>query len=352
MRPTTAAIEQRHQHGLIAKYLTCLVESNGSEVVAARIAERKCPAMRVLPEVFHQRAAVGAMPLGTVDPFDFAPAVFRALLVSDLAALLARFTKVPARTKVPTENSGGAVAGWNGQGLPPPVLKSVSATTTLDVFQMQALTVLTKELFRFETTAEKFFMSLIRDAVSRYFASALFDNTLSATSARPAALTNGAGFVTSTGTTSAQMTTDLNNLIANVYTAQEDLAWCMRPKTFYRIAATLGGAGLNVSKSNLFGIPVTFLSGMPREVVLVDCASVLYASDEQAELSISTETTLEMSDSPSSSGISGTGASLVSMYQAGLVAVQAVLTASWANAFMLNSSPNVPSGICYMTTAY
>jgi hypothetical protein len=353
MADSVVHMAPKQKHALVAKFLNCVVAAGGSDQfpVAARIAEERVPALPVLAKIL-QRTAVGAMPLGSNDPFGFSRDTYLALVVSDLRALFDRFVRVPPRLKVPLENASGGSAAWVGQGLPAPVLKSTTAVATLDIFQMVALTVLSRELFRFDANSESTFMRLLRDDVSRFLATALFDPTLGATSARPAALTFGAGFITSTGTTAAQMIADLNSMIANVNTAQVDLAWSMRPKTFHRIAATLGGAGLTVTKDNLLGIPVTLLSGMPREVVLVDCAAVLLASDDAAELSVSTDASIEMSDAPSSSGISGAGASLVSFFQSGLVGISATLTTNWASPYQINASPAVPSGVVYMSTSY
>jgi hypothetical protein len=353
MKPETVSVGPRHPFATVAKFVNVLVAAEGDFGRAVHIAEERAPAIPVLPKLF-QKAAVGALPLSATDPYGFASEVFRALLVSNLHALLDRFVKVPPHVKIPVENNTGISAGWAGQGLPAPVLKSTSAVVTLDATKLIALSVLTRELFRFGVAAELFFMGLLRDAVSRFYASALFDPTLTATTSRPASLTNTAAKITSSGATAAQITTDLNTLIGLINTPMVDPAWIMRPKSFYRIAATLGGAGLNVSIADLFGIPVVTLSGMPQAVVLLDAASVLYASDDVAELSISTEAAIEMVDGGSSqSGITGTGAaSLVSLYQSGLVGVQAEMVASWQNAFMLNTSPNVASGIAYMTTGY
>jgi hypothetical protein len=341
----------KQKHVLVPAALRCLVAAGGNVAAAEQVAAQKVSALPVLQKIF-ERAAVGATPLGATDPFGYAPEVFRSLLVDELRGLLARFTKFPSRIKVPTENSLGGNAAWVGQGLATPVVKTTSATTTLDIFQIQVLSVLTRELFRFGTDPENTFMRLLRDDVSRFLATALFDSTKAATSANPASLTSGATRITSTGSTAAQRIADLTSMIANIITAMVDPVWVMQSRTFYSTAAALGGVGLPVTRNSLLGIPVVLLSGMPKEVVLVDCASVAYASDEQAELSVSTDASIEMSDSPSSSGISGTGASLVSFMQSGLVGVQATLTMNFANMFMANTSPNVPSGIVYMTTSY
>jgi len=351
MKPVTVRIGPKHPHALVAKFINCLVEAKGDFIIAEKLAEAKAPALPVLPKIF-ERASVGAMPLGSSDPFNFGNEVYLALLDDELRALLGRFVRVPPRVKIPLENAAGGNAAWLGQGLPGGILKSTSALGTLDVFKMVAPSVLSRELFRFGVQQENFFMRLLRADVSRFFASALFDSSKALTTANPASLTNGAHGPASTGSTAAQIVADLNTLISWINTAMVDPAWVMRPKTFHRIAATLGGVGLPVSKDNLLGIPVTTLSGMPQEIVLLDCASVFNASDEQANLSVSTEASVEMSDSPSSSGISGTGASLVSFWQAGMVGVSATLMASWLTPFQFNVSPQMNSGVAYMTVAY
>jgi hypothetical protein len=352
MKPTTVSVAPRHPHAVITKAIVCLAEAGGDNYYqAARIAEQRVPALTVLPTLF-EKAAVGALPLGSNDPFGFASETYIALLVEDLRALLARFTRVPPRLKIPIENASGGTAAWVGQGLPTAVVKSTTSVATLDVFKLAALTALTRELFRFDPNAEATFLRILRDDVSRFAAAALLDPTKAATSTNPASLTANAHAVASSGATAANMITDLNALISLIATAMADPVFVLQPRTFYRLAATLAGVGLNVTQNSLLGIPCVLLSGMPRMIVLLDAASVFYAGDDQAELSVSTDAVLEMSDAPSQSGISGAGASMVSLFQSSLVAIQATFTMNWVSPYMLGGSPNAPSGVAYMTTGY
>jgi hypothetical protein len=345
------AVGRKQPHANVSKALVALVKAEGRYHHAARIAERDAPALKALPDIF-QRAAVGAQPLGSNDPYKFAEEIYVALLVDGLRNLFARFTKVPARLKLPLENASGGNASWLGQGLASPVLKSTTAVSALEVCKVQGMTVLTKELFRFDPDSEATFMRILSNDVSRFLAQALFDHTKAATTANPAALTYLAPPIASTGSTAAQMIADLNSLISFIGDAMVDPVFVLRPKTYYRILATLAGVGLPATPGFLLGIPAILLSGMPQQITLLDCRSIFLASDEQATLSISTDSALEMSDAPSSSGISGTGAQLVSLYQSGLVGISAELTISWANPYMFNTSPQVPSGCTFMTVSY
>ena len=100
---------------------------------------------------------------------------------------------------------------------------------------------------------------------------------------RPAAITNGATAVTSTGTTAAQMNADLAALLAAV-TTPGPLVWIMQPTTAYRIAATIGGtAAVNVPHT-LFGIPLVLSANSPAQVTLLDPSQILYSDTGGIEI--------------------------------------------------------------------
>ena len=71
--------------------------------------------------------------------------------------------------------------------------------------------------------------------VAAYLDAQFLTNTVTlSANLRPAAITNGATAVTSTGTTAAQMMADLNTLIAAVTTTGASLVWVLRPLTAAR----------------------------------------------------------------------------------------------------------------------
>ncbi len=350
-RPTTVALAPAGKHSLVSKFIVLSVESRGGDALAAEMAREKCPGLPVLEKIFRTKTAVGAM-VGTNDPYGFNEAVPLALIVDELRDLLATFARVPFRTQTPEENQAAATGGWVGEGLPAINYKGTLKTTTVDYAKAIVMTVISRELAKHGKATEATMLRILRNLVSRHLATQLFDPTASATAAHPASLTYGANSTTSTGSSSAQIVTDVTGMPAKLQTVCADCRWVMRPQTFYRVASAFGAVGLTVTRDNLIGAPVTLLSGMPREIVFLDSAGILYASDDEMDLSITTEASIEMSDAPTMNGITGGGAAAVSLYQCNLVGLKVEAAMSWGHAFYSIGSPTVPAAATYMTTTY
>ena len=74
--------------------------------------------------------------------------------------------------------------------------------------------------------AEKTVRDTVIAGVAAYLDGQFLTNTVTlAADLRPAAITNGATAVTSTGTTGAQITADLNSLLAAITTTGTSLVW-------------------------------------------------------------------------------------------------------------------------------
>ena len=121
--------------------------------------------------------------------------------------------------------------------------------------------------------------------------------------------------------------------------------------SFYTIAARLGGVGLHISVDDLLGFRACSAANGPKPITLCS-AAVAYASDDQIGLDVTSQSTIEMSDAPGQSGIAGTGATMVSLYQSGLIAVKIDAGMSWMHLYYDQSSPSVPSGCVFMPTSF
>lgn len=345
-------VAPRSPHALVAKYIVLSVESNGRDFLAAELAKDRAPGLPVLEKVFRTKAGVGAQTSAN-DPYGFNESVPLALIVDELQDLLRRFARVPFRSKTPEENQAAATGGWVGEALPALMYKDTLKTITIDYAKAVVMTAFSRELANHGKAAEATLLRILRNLVSRHLATQLFDSTVTATSAHPASLTNGANSTTTTGTSSAQIVTDVTGMPAKLQTVCSAGRWIMRPLTFARVVSAFGAVGLTVTRDNLIGFPVTLLSGMPREIVFLDCDGILYATDEQMTLDISTEASIEMEGASSSqSGITGTGVSQVSLYQTNLVGLKVEGAMSWGHAFYGIGSPTVPAAATYMLTAY
>jgi HK97 family phage major capsid protein len=218
---------------------------------------------------------------------------------SIIGALEPKMRRVPFRVKVPREIGAGTGGGWIGQGLGTPV-----TATAYDVLQQEAykagkIVVLSRELLQLgDPVAEKTVRDTVIAGVTAYLDAQFLTNTVTlAADVRPAAITNGATAVTSTGTTAAQITADLNGLLAAINTTGTSLVWVMRPLTVARMAATLGNAVTGLP-TNLFGIPVVLSANSPQQITLIDAAHILYSDDGSIDVDTSESAAIEMDSVP------------------------------------------------------
>jgi hypothetical protein len=138
-------------------------------------------------------------------------------------------------------------------------------------------------------------------------------------------VTNGSPEVTSTGTTSAQISADLAGLLAAV-TTPGPLVWIMPPKTMYRIALTLGSQAAGLP-ATLFGIPVIASINSPAQITLLDPGGVIYSDAGQFDLEVSEQAAIELNDAPADPSTAST--ILHSSYQRNLVYVRALRWLAW-----------------------
>ena len=149
-----------------------------------------------------------------------------------------------------------------------------------EAYKAQTIVVFSNELLALgNSAAERTVRESMIAGVGAFLDAQFLTNTVTlVANTRPAAITNGATAVTSTGTTAAQMLADLAGLLAAV-TTPGARAWVMRPTTAYRIAATIGGtAAVNVPQM-LFGIPLVLSANSPSHVTLLDPSQILYSDN-------------------------------------------------------------------------
>lgn len=319
---------------------------------------------RSTPQVLESLQVKAAVPAGSTAGShwgdDLAPSAvgqeFFSLLQSASAALrlLTQCRRAPFHVKVPKEVGAGMSGAWRGEGLPRPIARTTTDTITQSQYEAGVIVAATKELMRFGATTEVALRDLVLKATAKYLDGQLFDPTVTASAnVRPASITNGAPVVTTAGTSAANIITDLSALIASIGTPGDSLRWVMRPITFYTIAARLAGVGMAVTRDNLLGIPTILSSSVPNQITLVDADSIIASYDDAIDVSISTEADLEMLDgSLQQSGLSGTGASMVSLFQSGLVAIKAEIVCAWQAAFDMPGSPVQPAGVAYCVVTY
>ncbi len=254
--------------------------------------------------------------------------------------------RVPFNTRV-TGFSAGLTANWVGEGLPILLSKATSFTTSLTWAKVAALAVLTKEEIRFSNPNAE---AKVRDEIARAMIAKLdldFINPAKAASANvsPASITWNTTPILTTGVTAATLRTDLATLIATFATANmtpEDIVLIMNTVDALNISlmiTSLGNPvfpGLTMAGGNLLGFPVITTTQMTSTgspvsniIVAVKASEVYLADDGVVTVDASDQASVEMQDSSSQTGIVGTGASLVSFWQDGLVGLKAVREITW-----------------------
>jgi len=263
---------------------------------------------------------------------------------SIIGALEGRMRRVPFRTKVARETGSGSGGAWVGENLSTPV-----AATAYDAIQQEAykagkIVVLSDELRKIgDPNAERTVRDTVVAGVTAFLDAQFLTNTVTlSANLRPAAITNGATAITSTGSTAAQINADLAAMLAAITTDAGGLVWIMKPLTAYKIAATIGGTAAVDIPRTLFGIPLVLSTNSPAQITLVDANHILYSDDGAIDISTSTNALLQMDDSPTNPETAATV--FVSLFQRGLWGVRVTRWLAYLRA--------QTGAVVYMTVAY
>ena len=226
---------------------------------------------------------------------------------SILGALDSRFRRVPFRTKVARETGTGTGGAWIGEGLSTPAAATAYDTLSQEAYKAGKIVVLSDELRRLgDPDAERSVRETVADGVGAFLDGQLLTNTVTlSANLRPAAITNGAPVVVSTGSTQSQIMADLNSLIAAITTGGGGLVWVTRPLTAARIAATLGANAPDMPRT-LFGIPLVLSENSPQQVTLIDAPRILYSDTGGIDIDASDDATIQFDDAPTDPAVSTT----------------------------------------------
>ncbi len=243
--------------------------------------------------------------------------------------------------------STGFTAGWVGEGLP--ALPSAAVTFNIQLLfnKLAALAVLSKEAIRFSNpNAETRVRDELAKAVNAKMDLDFVDPAKAASgTTSPASITYGVVATTPTGTTAAFARTDLATLIGNYATGlldPSDIVLIMSAQMALQLSMmvnTLGNADfpdISMKGGSLRGFPVIVSEhltsvGSPstQTIIAVKASDVYLADDGVVTVEASDQASIEMVDTSSQSLISGTGASLVSLWQTGGVGLMAQREITW-----------------------
>jgi HK97 family phage major capsid protein len=218
---------------------------------------------------------------------------------SIIGQLEGRMRRAPFRTKVARETGSGTGGAWIGEALATPVAATAYDTLVQEAYKAAKIVVLSRELLQLgDPDAERTVRDTVIAGVAAFLDSQFLTNTVTLSAGvRPAAITNGATAVTSTGSTTAQITADLRSLLAAVTTTGGGRTWIMQTKTLGQIAAALGSAAPDLPRT-LFGYSVLASDNSPQQVTLVDVGNILYSDTGGFDVSISESALLELNDAP------------------------------------------------------
>jgi len=299
-------------------------------------------------DAFRARAAVGA---GTSYDASWAgPLTAARILASEFVDFLrplhvagrVPFRQVDFNVKFAGATSGTSAA-FVGEGMPLALTRQDFASLTLGYAKLQAMTLQTDELIRFGSpNAAATISADLANACAYALDYALLNPDKSAVAdVSPASLTNGGQQIASSGTTIANLVADMKSALRYIDSAGIPVSqcwWILSQSVAIHLATALGSTSVPAfadfaldGSGRLFGLPAVVSGALitgnsPTEglIVLVHPDSVAYASDQTADIEVSSEAALEASDVPS-----GGAQSLRSLWQQNETAIKVTRYANW-----------------------
>ena len=344
-RPSIQHVRNLPKGTAFTRYAMALIQSRGNLPQALEVAKAHCADT---PEVIAVlRAAVSAGT--TTDPVWAKPLVEYTNMTGEFIELLRPetiigripgFRMVPFNIKMPRQTSG-ASANWVGEGAPKPLSKLGFDNVTLPEANIAVIIAITEELARFSNpSAEALVRADMVAAVSEFMNQQFIDPTVAAVAGiKPAAVTNGAPAIPSSGTTFAEIMDDLGKALTAMSTAQipGPYVWVMNPRT--KISLSLMRTSQDVMafpsvgvNNTLLGYPivdsnqvaVTGVAPGTTYIALLAPNQILMADDGQTTLDASREASLQMDSAP----VAG-ATTLVSLWQNNLIGLRAERYCYW-----------------------
>lgn len=344
------------------RYAMCMGQSRGNVGEALRLAQKHYPDDSAIFALIEKSGVAGASTSGSHWVDDMIPYNVMNDFIEFLrpGSIIGKFGGLnpgggpayPSLNRVPFNQrvsgaSTGLTAAWRGEALPAIPSAMVTFNTSLTWANIAALAILTKEAIRFSNPSAE---ARVRDDIARAINAKLdldFVDPDKAVSANvsPASITNGIAQSAPTGTTAAKFRTDLATLLKNYTVANLGIAGVVlimsnsQALELSMMINTLGNEdfpNINAEGGSIRGIPVITSEhltalGSPttQTIVAVKAPEVYIADDGVVTVEASDQASIEMQSSSSQSGISGTGANLVSLWQNGLVGLLATREITW-----------------------
>ena len=338
-----------------ARYVKCLVNGNGSGEMAAMLAEKHYDDRRIANFARLQENKAATPAAYTGDSGGWAEGIAEANTVGTdfieflrpmtIVDRLQGFRRVPFNVKVPRMTTGQS-GYWVGEALPTPMTTGVFDTVTMGKTKVGSISALSIEQMRFSHINAE---ATIRDDLAAGVVARLDTSFISTDAAvanvSPAGLLNGLSAISSAGDTADNVRTDLVNLYepfstANIsrgtlsYVSTENIGYALSVMRSTLGVQEFSGMANDLGSQTLDARP--FLSSNHvggGDLIAISTRDILLADDGEVEVSMSREASLEMLDgSLSQDGTDGTGASLVNLWQAGLVGIKVERFINWQKA--------------------
>jgi len=348
-----------------ARYATCMAVAKGDPAAAERIAKNRYPEYAPLLNILKTAVDLGGLDLNTIRKTavtggSTSDANHHSALVNyqDLAnefveylrprTIVGQFgtgnipslRRVPFNIRVPRQTSK-ATGYWTGEGLPKLATQFNTESITLDFFKAATICVLTNELVRFSNPSAE---AMVRDELARAIIERIdidfIDPANNGTaSVKPASITYGAVTAASSGDTAAAIRVDIQTLFSEFIQANlpmSNAVFIMNENVALGLSMLMTDLGQNefpgvtMRGGTLVGLPVLTSQYVPSAVVVLAAADQIYLADDgNVSIATSGEASIEMVDTSSVSALTGTGASLVSMFQTNTIAIRAEREIAW-----------------------
>jgi hypothetical protein len=236
------------------------------------------------------------------------------------------FRRVPLNTRLVSEASGFSAA-WVGEGKAVPVSHATySDDGTLPPLKVSALGVFSDELLEsVDPAAEMLIRDGLVDACARAIDTTFLDPANAGTSGvEPASVTNGVSAVPSSG----DGLQDVRNLIDGFAGDLSRAVLIGTPATFATLHDPVILPSLGIRGGEAIGIPAIPSNHAGDDLILIDPGGIALG-EGGAELKVSTEGSIQMSDAPTNDAVTPAATTLVSLWQCNSAAIMAERYINW-----------------------
>jgi len=252
---------------------------------------------------------------------------------------MSQVRRVPFNVRIPRQLTAVGTAKWVGQGASKPLGKGTYDFVTIPWAKAALIVVITEELARFSNPAAE---GLMRDSLVRAITDFLNDQFVGSgiaavANVSPGGITNGLPVgqtFPSSGETLAHVQYDLTHAVSLLHenNAPRAPTWIMHPQNLIYIGALLNSFGApafpSAAGKTLMGYPVITSSHLDTdEIILLDQAGVLLASDNSVTVDVSREASVQMDDAPATPATP-----LVSFWQQNLIGLRGEMYSYWQRA--------------------